>query len=115
MSGILRLFLVPPARQAIQRRYRSYRQQGASAFAAFFATLFAILGWIVLRLESEGWQQIRAQRTYWFPHISPQRPRPADVLRYVTQGIWLLTIKMASCRHRAAITSPRCRAGGNAT
>ncbi|KFX13187.1 UDP-forming cellulose synthase catalytic subunit [Pectobacterium atrosepticum] len=93
MSGILRLFLVPPARQAIQQRYRGYRQKGASAFAAFFATLFAILGWIFLRLESDGWQQIRAQRTYWFPHISPQRPRPADVLRYLTQGIWLLTIK----------------------
>nr|WED70019.1 glycosyltransferase [Pectobacterium colocasium] len=93
MSGILRLFLVPPARQAIQQRYRGYRQQGASAFAAFFATLFAIFGWIVLRLESEGWQQIRAQRTYWFPHISPQRPRPADILRYLTQGLWLLTIK----------------------
>ncbi|EEQ00183.1 Cellulose synthase catalytic subunit [UDP-forming] [Yersinia ruckeri ATCC 29473] len=32
-------------------------------------------------------------RTYWFPHIAARRPRLADGLRYLLQGIWLLLVR----------------------
>ncbi|MFE8151598.1 UDP-forming cellulose synthase catalytic subunit [Brenneria goodwinii] len=93
MNQILRFFLAPAAYQAMRKRYDGYRRQGASAFTAFLTTLLAILGWIFLPLGSDSWQQIRQSRRHWFAHIAPRRPRPADPLRYLIQGIWLLTVR----------------------
>lgn len=93
MSRVLSLILVPPVQRVIQARYRAYRQQGAAALVAFFATLLAALGWCFLRLESPSWQRIRASRRYWFPHITPGRPRFGDSLRYLLQGLWLLVLR----------------------
>ncbi len=93
MSRVMSLLLVPPVQQAVQTRYRAYRRHGSSAFTAFFTTLLVALGWIFLRFESPGWQRLRAGRAYWFPHLSFSRPRPADVLRYLVQGVWLLVFR----------------------
>lgn len=93
MSRVMSLLLVPPVHHAVQARYRAYRRHGASAFTAFFTTLLVALSWVFLRLESPGWQRLRAGRTYWFPHLSPSRPRPADALRYLVQGLWLLVFR----------------------
>ncbi|PVZ82170.1 UDP-forming cellulose synthase catalytic subunit [Serratia sp. S1B] len=93
MSRVLSWLLVPPVYQRIRGRYRGYRRAGASVFSAFFTTLLVALGWVLLRFESPAWQQIRAARTYWFPHISPYRPRPADIVRYLLQVVWLLIIR----------------------
>lgn len=93
MSRVLSLLLVPPVRQAVQMRYRGYRRNGASALTAFFATLLVALGWLLLRFESPAWQRVRAGRAYWFPHLSADRPRPADALRYLLQGLWLLLFR----------------------
>ncbi|QTF10457.1 UDP-forming cellulose synthase catalytic subunit [Brenneria izadpanahii] len=93
MKQILRVFLAPSAYQAARKRYAGYRGQGACAVAAFLTTLLTILGWTFLTLESDSWKQIRQAHGYWFPHISSRSPRPADLLRYLTQGIWLLIVK----------------------
>ncbi len=93
MSRVLSLLLVPPVRQAVQARYRGYRRNGASALTAFFATLLVALGWMLLRFESPAWQRVRTGRAYWFPHLSAERPRPADALRYLLQGLWLLLFR----------------------
>ncbi|RLM26740.1 UDP-forming cellulose synthase catalytic subunit [Brenneria alni] len=93
MSQIIRFLLTPPASQAVQQRYDSYRRQGSSAFTAGITTFLVILSWIFLRLESDSWRQVRQHHSYWFPHLSPQRPRPADLLRYLMQGLWLLIIR----------------------
>ncbi|AGO53138.1 UDP-forming cellulose synthase catalytic subunit [Serratia plymuthica] len=93
MSRVMSLLLVPPVHQAVQTRYRTYRRNGSSAFSAFLATLLVALGWIFLRFESPDWQRVRASRAYWFPHLSFSRPRPADGLRYLLQGLWLLLFR----------------------
>lgn len=51
------------------------------------------LGWLLLRFESPARQRVRAGRAYWFPHLSADRPRPADALRYLLQGLWLLLFR----------------------
>ncbi len=99
MSRLLSLVLIPPVRQALQARYRAYRLRKASPFAAFFNTLMLmlmlmlLLGWVFLRFESPAWRRLRANPQHWFPHIAPNRPRPADVLRYLFQCLWLLIIR----------------------
>ncbi|MHA7844806.1 UDP-forming cellulose synthase catalytic subunit [Serratia sp. D1N4] len=96
MSRLLSLLLIPPVREAVQARYRTYRLKKASPFAAFFNTLMVMLGWIILRFESPAWQRIRANRHHWFPHISQKRPQPADVVRYLLQCSWLLITRRPS-------------------
>ncbi|WP_431224238.1 UDP-forming cellulose synthase catalytic subunit [Serratia sp. L9] len=93
MSRVLNLLLVPPVHRVVQARYRAYRRAGASAFTAFLTTLMVALGWLLLRLESPAWQKVNDGRSYWFPHISPNRPRPADLVRYFLQVIWLLVTR----------------------
>lgn len=93
MSTVLNLLLVPPAYSAIRQRYRDYLKQGATLFTAGMGTLLSVLACAFLRLESPSWQRIRGQSAFWFPHISPQRPRPADPLRYLAQGLWLLVVR----------------------
>ncbi|MGL5387180.1 MAG: UDP-forming cellulose synthase catalytic subunit [Enterobacterales bacterium] len=90
MSRVLSLLLVPPVHRAVQQRYRAYRRAGAPAFTAGLTTLMVAIGWLLLRFESPAWQKVQAGQRYWFPHISPHRPRPADTLRYFLQGFWLL-------------------------
>lgn len=96
MSRVLSLLLIPPVRQAVQARYLAYRLRKASPFAAFFNTLMLLLGWVVLRFESPVWQRIRTHHHHWFPHIVQNRPRPADVLRYLFQCLWLLMMRSDS-------------------
>lgn len=93
MNQILRVFLMPQAYRAVRQRYHGYRRQGASAFTAYLTTFLIMLGWTFLRLESASWRQVRRTRRHWFPHISPRRPRPADILRYLVQGLWLLIVR----------------------
>jgi len=90
MNRLLRAMLVPPVASAIQQRYRHYRQQGASIFASLLMVTCVALGWLLLRFESPAWQRVRQRRAQWFPHISAQRPRPADPIRYLLQTCWLL-------------------------
>nr|MBA2817621.1 UDP-forming cellulose synthase catalytic subunit [Candidatus Pantoea persica] len=49
-----------------------------------------MLGWTLLRFETLGWQRIIQQRRRLYPHISPERPRPLDILRYLIQTLWLV-------------------------
>ncbi|EEQ18942.1 Cellulose synthase catalytic subunit [UDP-forming] [Yersinia intermedia ATCC 29909] len=65
-------------------------QQGCTVLTAFLTTLALPLCWIFLRFESPSWQRVIQNRTYWFPQISPTRPRLGDGLRYLLQGLWLL-------------------------
>lgn len=90
MSRVLSLLLVPPVHRAVKQRYRAYRRAGTPAFSAGLTTLMVAIGWLLLRFESPSWQKVQAGQSYWFPHISPHRPRPADTLRYLLQGFWLL-------------------------
>ncbi|MEC5343329.1 UDP-forming cellulose synthase catalytic subunit [Brenneria populi] len=93
MNRILRFFLMPQAYQAVRQRYLGYRRRGSSVFAAYLTAFLVIVGWTFLRLESAGWRQVRKNHRHWFPHISPRRPRPADILRYLVQGLWLLIVR----------------------
>ncbi|TQI78193.1 cellulose synthase (UDP-forming) [Serratia fonticola] len=93
MSRVLSLFLIPPVHRVVRERYRGYRRVGASAFTAFFTTLLVALGWLFLRFESPAWRKVLAGRSYWFPHISSHRPRPADIVRYFFQVVWLLVTR----------------------
>ena len=88
----LRWLLVPPVWQALHGRYADARAHGASAAGAAIHLLWCTLGWIFLRFESPGWQHIIQDRRRLFPHISPERPRPLDILRYLLQSLWLLLL-----------------------
>ncbi len=96
----LRWLLIPAAWQALNRRYRSYRQHQAGPVAAMLQCLWVILGWSLLRFETPGWQALIRQRRALFPQISPERPRPADALRYVVQSLWLLLLVPLGQRRR---------------
>lgn len=93
MSRTLGILLAPPVHGMLQERYRAYRRAGTSAITAFFTTFLVALGWLFLRFESPVWQKIRDYDGYWFPHITSQRPRPADIVRYFLQVSWLLMIR----------------------
>lgn len=88
----LRWFLTAPVMAALQQRYTGYRSHGASAFTAVIQCFWVILGWTVLRFETPAWQQVLGQRRRLYPHISPERPRPADILRFLLQSLWLLLV-----------------------
>ncbi|WP_445395507.1 UDP-forming cellulose synthase catalytic subunit [Zobellella sp. An-6] len=68
------------------------RQRGAGPATALLLAGCHALAWLFLRLEQPGWRQVREQMSLWFPHLSRQRPRPGDPLRYLIQGIWLLLV-----------------------
>jgi len=89
---LLRWLLMPSVFLGLQQRYSGFRQQGTPALTAGLHCFWLILAWAVLRFEQPGWQQIHASRHRFYPHISPQRPRPADCLRYVLQSLWLLLV-----------------------
>lgn len=89
----MHLLLMPPVYQAGQARYRRYRRNGSSSLTALVTTLLVACCWVCLRLESPAWQRLRAARAYWFPHISPLRPRLADGLRYLVQALWLMVFR----------------------
>lgn len=86
----LRWLLNPPVWQAIHQRYLGYRRQRTPALTATIQCTLAIVGWTLFRFESPAWQAIRANRRQLYPQISPERPRPADILRYLVQSLWLI-------------------------
>lgn len=90
MNSLIRILFLTPVYQGMRRRYHLYMQQGCTVLTAFLTTLALPLCWIFLRLESPSWQRVIQNRTYWFPQISPIRPRLGDGLRYLLQGLWLL-------------------------
>lgn len=93
MNRISMLLLAEPHQQTLQECYRRYRREGASTLTALITLALAVIGWILLRLESPAWQKVRDNHTYWFPQISLHHPRPADALRYLVQSLWLLLIR----------------------
>lgn len=86
----LRWLIAAPAWQALSARYDGYRQAGTSTLAAGIHCFWLVLGWSLLRFESAGWQRIIAQRRTLYPHISPEHPRPLDIIRFLSQSLWLL-------------------------
>ncbi|CNI37281.1 UDP-forming cellulose synthase catalytic subunit [Yersinia vastinensis] len=98
MNRLMRMLFLTPVYQGMRRRYHHYMQQGCTVLTAFLTTLALPLCWVFLRLESPSWQYVIQNRTYWFPQISPLRPRLGDGLRYLLQGLWLLLIHPES-RH----------------
>ncbi|CNJ42786.1 cellulose synthase catalytic subunit [Yersinia intermedia] len=90
MNSLIRVLFLTPVYQGMRRRYHLYMQQGCTVLTAFLTTLALPLCWIFLRFESPSWQRVIQNRTYWFPQISPIRPRLGDGLRYLLQGLWLL-------------------------
>lgn len=86
----LRWLLIPQVCQALQRRYSGARQHDASVIASVLQLLWCTLGWAFLRFETPAWQRVIQDRRRLYPHISPERPRPLDILRYLLQSFWLL-------------------------
>lgn len=86
----LRWLLTAPVWQALRVRYATARDKGASRFASGLNLLWCTLGWALLRFETPGWQRIIQDRRRLYPHISPERPRPLDILRYLVQTLWLV-------------------------
>ncbi|MGK3144018.1 UDP-forming cellulose synthase catalytic subunit [Pantoea sp. C2G6] len=98
----LRWLLTAPAWQALQRRYATARGNGASRFASGLNLFWCLLGVMLLRVETPGWQRILQQRRRLYPHISPEHPRPLDILRYLIQTLWLMVIVPQAHRRRRA-------------
>ena len=92
--------LTAPAWQSLHRGYTTARGNGASRFASALHLFWSVLGLMLLRFETPGWQRIIQQRRRLYPHISPERPRPLDILRYLIQTLWLLVILPQSDRAR---------------
>lgn len=86
----LRWLLIPPVWQALHQRYSGYRHYRASRTAATIHCFWLALGWMLFRFETPEWERIQQRRRHLYPHISPERPRPADALRYLLQSLWLL-------------------------
>ncbi|MBV4367454.1 UDP-forming cellulose synthase catalytic subunit [Erwinia sp. BNK-24-b] len=89
---LLRWLLMPDITAALHRRYAGYRQHGAASVTAAIQCFWVALGWTLLRFETPAWQRVQAQRRRLYPHISPERPHPADILRYLLQTLWLLLV-----------------------
>ncbi|MGB9095105.1 UDP-forming cellulose synthase catalytic subunit [Erwinia sp.] len=89
---LLRWLLIPSVWQALNQRYSGFRQQGATAVTSFLHCFWLMLGWSLLRFETPGWQRVQANRRRLYPHISAEKPRPADVIRYVLQSLWLVLV-----------------------
>ncbi|MGD9426597.1 UDP-forming cellulose synthase catalytic subunit [Pantoea sp. NSTU24] len=100
----LRWLLTAPAWLGTERRYADARRHGASRFASAFNLFWYGLVVVLFRVETPGWQRILRQRRRLYPHISPERPRPLDFLRYLTQTLWLVIVLPAE--------EPRRRANG---
>ncbi|GKX55630.1 cellulose synthase catalytic subunit [Leminorella grimontii] len=79
--------------KAIAARYSAYRQCGSWPLTALLYCVGYVAVWSVLCLESPAWRQVRESREAWFPQVSAERPRAADVIRYVVQGAWLVTVR----------------------
>ncbi|VVN83837.1 UDP-forming cellulose synthase catalytic subunit [Pseudomonas fluorescens] len=60
--------------------------------ALLLASLNA-LGWLFLRLEAPGWQQMREQRQRWYPQLANKPPSLGDPLRFMVQSLWLLLVQ----------------------
>ncbi|EJL87632.1 UDP-forming cellulose synthase catalytic subunit [Pantoea sp. GM01] len=101
----LRWLLMPPAWQALQRRATVARQHGAGRCTIALHLLWCVLGWSLLRLEAPGWQHILQHRQRYYPHISPLRPRPLDVLRYAMQSLWLMLVRPREHRTRKGFSA----------
>ncbi len=89
-SAILRLIISSSAWEHVWQRYNTYRDNQASVLGALMGCLTATFAWLFLRLESPQWQLVQENRQHFFPQIDPARPKPADALRYLLQGCWLL-------------------------
>ncbi|WP_293770651.1 UDP-forming cellulose synthase catalytic subunit [uncultured Pantoea sp.] len=98
----LRWLLTAPAWQGVQRRYADARRHGASRFASAFNLFWCGLMVMLFRVETPGWQRILRQRRRLYPHISPERPRPLDFLRYLIQTLWLVIVLPAEAPRRRA-------------
>ena len=96
----LRWLLTRPAWLALQRRYSTARNNGASRFASALHLFWCGLAVTLLRLEAPGWQLIIQQRRRLYPHISPERPQPLDPVRYLIQTLWLVFILPGDGRRR---------------
>jgi cellulose synthase (UDP-forming) len=101
----LRWLLVPQAWQALQRRACVARQHGAGRCTIALHLLWCVLGWSLLRLEMPGWQRILQSRQRYYPHISPLRPRPLDLLRYAMQSLWLMLVLPLDNRERRSFSA----------
>lgn len=93
LSLPLRLLLSDDAWFKLRQRYRGYREQKASALGAFIACTGFVLAWTFFRLESPAWQAVFQRQRTLYPHIQPEKPRPADGLRYLFQTAWLLVFR----------------------
>jgi len=86
----LRWLLTAPAWQRLQYRYGTARRHGASRVASALNLFWGVLVVMLFRVEMPCWQRIIQQRRRFYPHLSPERPRPLDCLRYLTQTLWLV-------------------------
>ncbi|ANI30543.1 cellulose synthase [Yersinia entomophaga] len=100
MSLLIRGLFMPPVYQRLQHRYNHYLDQGCTILTAFLTTFAVALGWLFLRLESPSWQNVIQNRRYWFPHIANRRPRLADAVRYLLQGLWLVLTRSSQPREK---------------
>jgi len=99
----LRWLLTAPAWQSLHRGYTTARGNGASRFASALHLFWSVLGLMLLRFESPGWQSVIQQRRRLYPHISPERPRPLDILRYLIQTLWLIMIRLPQASARDGV------------
>ncbi|WP_075182483.1 UDP-forming cellulose synthase catalytic subunit [Pantoea sp. 1.19] len=86
----LRWLLIPPVWQTLRARWQGWRRHGASPLAAGLQMVWLLLGWTLLRFESPAWRAIRDDRRRLYPQISPDRPRPLDAIRFLSQTLGLL-------------------------
>ncbi|MFC0140306.1 UDP-forming cellulose synthase catalytic subunit [Erwinia mallotivora] len=110
---LLRWLLVPSLWQTLRLRYAGYRRQSVSPLTAALHCGWRALCWAIFRFETPQWQRVFARRHRFYPHISAQRPRQADILRYALQSLWLLLVmpqNAATVGQRARVlTFARCR------
>lgn len=84
------MLLSHDAYKKTEKIYYHYHQHNTSFFTSIIIILLKIAGWTFLRLESSSWQRVRENHQFWFPHISRKHPRPGDIVRYLTQGLWFI-------------------------
>lgn len=90
MSLLLRRRLMKP----VLDHYQAVRdRRGAGPLAAALLTLFWLLGWSLLRLESPAWQGLLSSHGHAFRHLRRRRPGLADPVRYLIQFLWLILLR----------------------
>ena len=78
----------------LQEQYLIYRLNGSGMAASLVALFCVQLMWWLLPLEKLRYRRIRRRFRYYYPQITPGKPRLFDPLRFLVQSCYLMLVAL---------------------